>query len=166
MFVKFVSTCCNKIFCSCGSELLVFIAPIPGLFLGPGIRQNTVRDKGSVNGIRDYTATRKAGFTKIWARMRDWEYSGCKRLSMHCLLFHSRLYGDPCERVLLNHTRRNTGFTSFAAHNFGLELTPKHPAAWEKKTTDTQGWLWLIVKETNIQTAMTEVPRGNLELKR
>ena len=44
-------------------------------------------------------------------------------------LIHSSLYGDPRERVLLNHTRRNTGFTSFAAHDFGLELTPKHPAA-------------------------------------
>ena len=106
---------------------IVCIHSSPGLFSGPGTQQNTVRDKGSVNGIRDLTATRKAGFAKIWARMQDWEYSGCKRLSMHCFWSHSSLYGDPRERVLSNHTRRNTGFTSFAALDFGLRPTPKHP---------------------------------------
>ena len=37
----------------------------------PGFDQNTLRDSGNeryLDGIRDLTATREAGFTKIWAR--------------------------------------------------------------------------------------------------
>ena len=34
-------------------------------------------DLGNVKGIRDLTATWEAGFTKIWARIRDWERKQC-----------------------------------------------------------------------------------------
>ena len=32
-----------------------------------------MRDSGNVNRIRDLTASAEAGFSKIWARMEDWE---------------------------------------------------------------------------------------------
>ena len=41
------------------------------LFSDPGFGQNMLRDSGNANHIerkRDLTATREAGFTKIWAR--------------------------------------------------------------------------------------------------
>lgn len=36
-----------------------------------------MHDLGNVKGIRDLTATWEAGFTKIWARIRDWERKQC-----------------------------------------------------------------------------------------
>ena len=43
---------------------------LEGYSRDPGFDQNTVRDSGKrkyLDGIRDLTATREAGFTKIWA---------------------------------------------------------------------------------------------------
>ena len=42
---------------------------VEGYSRDPGFDQNTVRDSGKrkyLDGIRDLTATREAGFTKIW----------------------------------------------------------------------------------------------------
>ena len=47
------------------------------------MNRNTVRDSGNVNRIRDLTASAEAGFSKIWARMQDWErkrYTGMYRV--------------------------------------------------------------------------------------
>ena len=43
---------------------------LEGYSRDPGFGQNTVRDSGNakyLDGIRDLTATREAGFAKIWA---------------------------------------------------------------------------------------------------
>ena len=42
-----------------------------GYARGPSYDYNTVRDSENVNGIRDLTQLRDAGFAKIWVRMRD-----------------------------------------------------------------------------------------------
>ena len=42
-----------------------------------------MRDSGNVNRIRDLTASAEEGFSKIWARMQDWErkrYTGMYRV--------------------------------------------------------------------------------------
>ena len=41
---------------------------LEGFSRDPSFDQNTVRDSGNVNGIRDLTSTREAGFTKTQTR--------------------------------------------------------------------------------------------------
>ena len=55
------------------SDGMYGIYDLQGYSQALGFDWNTVRDSGNVKRIWDLTASAEAGFSKIWARMQDWE---------------------------------------------------------------------------------------------
>ena len=65
------------------SDGMYGIYDLQGYSQAPVFDWNTVQDSGNVNRIRDLTASAEEGFSKIWARMQDWErkrYTGMYRV--------------------------------------------------------------------------------------
>ena len=77
---------------------------LEGFSRDPSFDQNTVRDSGNINGIRDSTATREAGFTKTRTTeqniIRESDEAGCGispplKVSNSGSLFHSNIFNNP-----------------------------------------------------------------------